>query len=164
MKKFILAFAVLMLSASSAFAQFEKGKKYVGASVSGLNVSFNNNEDWKIDFSTKLGIMVEDNWMITGQLEYDYRKEGFSTIGFGGGVRYYIVQNGLYLGAGGNLKHRWYDGEKMTDVLPTVQVGYAFFLNRILTLEPELYYNHSFKSHKDYSGFGVRVGIGIYLD
>jgi hypothetical protein len=164
MKKLFLAFVMLMLSASSTFAQFEQGKKYVGASVSGLNASFNNDEDWKIDFSTKLGIMVEDNWMITGQLECNYRKQGFSTIGFGGGVRYYIVQNGLYLGAGGNLKHSWYEGEKTTDVLPTVQVGYAFFLNRILTIEPELYYNQSLKSHSDYSGIGLRIGIGIYLD
>lgn len=164
MKKLLLVFVMMALSASTALAQFEQGKKYVGASVSGLNASFNNDEDWKMDFSTKLGIMVEDNWMITGQLECNYRKQAFSTIGFGGGVRYYIVQNGLYLGAGGNFKHCWYDGERFTDVLPTVQVGYAFFLNKILTIEPELYYNESFKSHKDYSGFGFRIGIGIYLD
>ena len=47
--------------------------------------------------------------------------------------------------------------------MPSVQIGYAFFLSHTVTIEPEIYYNHSFKSHSDYSTIGLRVGFGIYL-
>jgi len=81
-------------------------------------------------------------------------------ISAGVGMRYYIRQNGIYLGAGASYKHS--DG--YDDFMPNVHVGYAFFLSRTVTIEPELYYNMSTKSFKDYSGFGLRVGFGIYLD
>ena len=48
--------------------------------------------------------------------------------------------------------------------MPTIQLGYAFFLNRTVTIEPELYYNQSLKDHSDYSGFGLRIGFGIYFE
>ena len=48
-------------------------------------------------------------------------------------------------------------------MLPGVEVGYAFFLSRTVTVEPSIYYDQSFKCHKDFSTFGVRLGIGIYL-
>ena len=32
-----------------------------------------------------------------------------------------------------------------------------------MTIEPEIYYEQSFKNHKDYSTVGLRIGIGIYL-
>ena len=68
--------------------------------------------------------------------------------------------SGIYLGAGANYKH----SECYDDFLPNVNVGYAFFISRTVTIEPELYYNMSTKSFKDYSGFGLRIGFGIYLD
>ena len=47
--------------------------------------------------------------------------------------------------------------------MPTVQLGYAFFLNRTVTIEPELYYNQSLKD-QDYSGLGLRISFGIYFE
>ena len=79
------------------------------------------------------------------------------TLGVGG--RYYIVQNGIYLGAGVNYKH----SECYNDFLPTVQVGYAFFVNGCITIEPEIYYEQSFKNHKDFSKVGLRLGLGFYF-
>ena len=49
------------------------------------------------------------------------------------------------------------------DVMPGVEVGYAFFLSRTVTIEPAVYYNQSLKNHSDYSEFGLKVGFGIYL-
>ena len=46
----------------------------------------------------------------------------------------------------------------------SAQVGYSFFLNRTVTIEPEIYYNQSLKDHNDYSGFGLRIGFGIYFE
>ena len=47
--------------------------------------------------------------------------------------------------------------------MPGVEVGYAFFINRTVTIEPAIYYDQSFKKHSDYSTVGFRIGIGINL-
>jgi hypothetical protein len=51
-----------------------------------------------------------------------------------------------------------------TDIGPSVQVGYTFFLNKTITIEPELYYYQSLANHHDFSTIGFRIGIGLYLD
>lgn len=47
--------------------------------------------------------------------------------------------------------------------MPGVEVGYAFYISKTVTIEPALYYDMSLKSQKDYSTVGVRVGFGIYI-
>ena len=47
--------------------------------------------------------------------------------------------------------------------MPGVEVGYAFFLNDAVTVEPAIYYDQSFKNHKDFSTIGLKIGVGIYL-
>lgn len=140
---------------------FGKDKYYVGASLSTAGLSYSKSQDWQIGVHAKGGYLLEDNWMITANLGGDYYHKGSNkSLTAGAGLRYYIEQNGLYLGAGANYVHEHgYD-----DFMPTVQLGYAFFLNRTVTLEPELYYNQSLKNHSEYSGFGIRIGIGIYFE
>ena len=41
--------------------------------------------------------------------------------------------------------------------------GDAYFLNHYVTIEPELYFNISTKSFKDYTGVGLRVTMGVYF-
>ena len=48
-------------------------------------------------------------------------------------------------------------------MLPGVEVGYAFFLSRTVTVEPSIYYDQSFKNHSDFSTIGFRIGVGVYL-
>jgi hypothetical protein len=74
--------------------------------------------------------------------------------------RYYIIQNGIYLGAGATYKHA---NHNYNDIMPGVEIGYAFFINRHVTIEPALYYEQSFKDHSKYSNVGLRLGLGIYL-
>ena len=47
--------------------------------------------------------------------------------------------------------------------MPGIEVGYAYFLSRTVTIEPAIYYNQSFKNHSDFSSVGLKVGIGVYL-
>ena len=47
--------------------------------------------------------------------------------------------------------------------MPGLEMGYAFFLNKTVTIEPAIYYDQSFKRHSDYSKIGLRIGLGIYL-
>ena len=70
-----------------------------------------------------------------------------------------MEQNGIYVDVGGKYAHT----SGFDDFRPEVNAGYAFFLNKNITVEPEAYYEHSFKD-SDYSGFGVRIGLSIYFN
>lgn len=160
MKKLaILCMSLLMTVAANA--QFEKGKMYCGASLSGLNLSYNGSSDLNLGIQGQAGYLFADNLMGVGQVSYQHTgKEGvkdYVSVGVQG--RYYIIQNGLYLGVGAKLAHTG----SYNDVMPGVEVGYAFFLSRTVTIEPALYYDQSFKNHSDYSTVGLRIGVGIYL-
>ena len=169
MKKLMMA-AIGLMMATSMSAQhqnysetpFTQGKAYVGASFSGTDLSYSGITDGRLGIQGKVGYFFADNLMGTAQLGYEntVKKAGRSaTFSLAGGGRYYIQQNGLYLGASLIYKHF----NKSDDFLPSVQVGYSFFINRTVTIEPELYYEQSFKNHKDYSTVGLRIGIGVYL-
>jgi hypothetical protein len=158
MKKIAL-FVVALVMSVAANAQFEKGKGYLGASLSGFDLS-SQAKHFHLGLDVKAGYLFADNLMVTGQVGYNHLEDAKDTYQFGLGGRYYIVQNGLYLGAGARYKHE----HEYDDFMPNVNIGYAFFLSRTVTIEPELYYDFSMKDFKEYSGFGLRVGVGIYLD
>jgi hypothetical protein len=166
MKKSFLTLLCGLVFSLSGSAQtllptpFFQDKLYVGASLSGLDLNWNQNQKWKFDVAAKAGYLFDDNWMVTANTEYNVRNEAPNMFKAGAGLRYYFEQNGIYLGAGANYAHV----DKYDDFLPTVQVGYAFFLTRTVTIEPEVYYEQSFKNHKDYSGVGFRIGFGIYFE
>ena len=44
-----------------------------------------------------------------------------------------------------------------------VEVGYAFFLNRHVTIEPALYYKMSLHDFSGNSTVGLRIGFGYYF-
>lgn len=160
MKKKLFAMAVALLTAVTANAQFEEGKVYIGGSLTGLDMNYSGN-GFNFGLQAKGGYMLADDFMLLGSLGYShYGTSGVSdaySLGVGG--RYYIEQNGIYLGV--NCKYVHAGGRD--DFMPGVEVGYAFFLNGTVTVEPALYYDQSFYSHSDYSTFGLKVGVGIYL-
>lgn len=160
MKKLAILCASFLL-ALSANAQFEKGKVYCGASLSGLNLNYNGKSDLNLGIQGQAGYLFADNLMAVGNLSYQHTgKEGvkdYFSVGVQG--RYYIIQNGLYLGLGAKLAHTG----SYNDVMPGVELGYAFFVSRTVTIEPALYYDQSFKNHSDYSTIGLRIGVGVYL-
>lgn len=160
MKKIGILCASLMM-AIAANAQFEQGKVYCGASLSGLSLSYNGSSDLNLGVEGQAGYCFADNLMAVGKVAYQHTgKEGVKDyVGVGVQGRYYIIQNGLYLGAGVKLAHMG----SYNDVMPGVEVGYAFFVSRTVTVEPAIYYDQSFKNHSDYSTIGLRVGIGVYL-
>ena len=156
MKKVILLLAVLATTLT-ANAQFEKGKAYLGAGLSGLDIS-SQAKKFHFGANVKAGYLFMDNLMALAQVGYDHLDDTPDAFTLGVGGRYYIIQNGLYLGA--SLKFQRADG--INDFRPGVQVGYAFFLSRTVTIEPELYIDFSTKKFEN-SAFGLGVGIGVYL-
>ena len=159
-KKIAVVALGLMVSVG-AHAQFESGKQYCGASLTGLNLSYNGSEELSLGIQSKAGYFFEDDMMLLAQAEYKHSGlEGVKDYwALGAQGRYYIEQNGIYLGAGMKLIHTG----SYNDVMPGVEVGYAFFVSKQVTIEPAVYYDQSFKNHSDYSTVGVKVGIGIYL-
>lgn len=159
-KKIAVVALGLMVSVG-AHAQFESGKQYCGASLTGLNLSYNGSEELSLGIQAKAGYFFEDDMMLLAQAEYKHSGlEGVKDYwALGAQGRYYIEQNGIYLGAGMKLIHTG----SYNDVMPGVEVGYAFFVSKQVTIEPAVYYDQSFKNHSDYSTIGVKVGIGIYL-
>ena len=166
MKKLLMATISLMMAMSvnaqylnDSQTPFTQGKIYVGASLSNTDLSYNGLTKGHLGIQGKVGYFFADNLLGTAQLAYEKNKDVPYYISIGAGGRYYIEQNGLFLGASVNFKHQ----DEFDDFLPSVQLGYSFFINRTVTIEPELYYEQSFKNHKDYSKVGLRIGIGIYL-
>jgi hypothetical protein len=139
---------------------FAKDKFYTAASMSGFDLNWNKNQSWHMNLDAKCGYLFEDDWMITGNIGFDWFKAQPNAFTAGAGLRYYIEQNGLYLGAGANYLHN----SAYDDFVPTCQLGYAYFLNRTVTIEPEVYYNLSLKDYTNYSGFGFRISLGIYFE
>ena len=156
MKKIALFLVALVMSVA-ANAQFEQGKGYLGASLSGFDLS-SQAKKFHLKLDAKLGYMFADNLMALGEVGYEKTEDMPYTLSAGAGARYYIIQNGLYLGAGLKYSHR----EDFNDLVPNLHLGYAFFLSRTVTLEPELYFDFSTKS-SDYSNYGLRIGVGVYL-
>lgn len=161
MKKLITMIAVLLVTLTVS-AQFEQDKVYFNGSLSGLNLSYNGLDKLNLGIEAQAGYLVEDNLMLLGNMSYQHNgnKTVPEYISAGVGGRYYIIQNGIYLGANCKYVHAFHN---YNDVLPGIEVGYAFFLSRTVTVEPVIYYDQSLKSHSDYSTIGFKIGLGVYL-
>lgn len=161
MKKVVMLLIAFFVAVAS-HAQFEQGKCYVGASLSGLDLNYSGADDLNLGLGLKAGYLVADDLMLTAQvgMQYSGNDDVPTELNAGVGGRYYIIQNGLYLGVNAKLIHA---NHNYNDVMPGVEVGYAFFLSRTVTVEPAIYYDQSFKNHSDYSKIGLRIGVGVYL-
>lgn len=161
MKKIAL-FIIALAMSITANAQFEQGKIYVGASLTGLDLSYSGLDKFHLGLEAQGGYFVMDNILLKANAAFEYsgRENAPTDFIVGVGGRYYILQNGLYFGANAKLLHA---NHNHNDIMPGIEVGYAFFVNRTVTIEPSIYYDQSFQKHSDYSKFGARLGIGVYL-
>ncbi len=133
MKKLFIVI-LLMSCVLNAQAQFEKGKKYVGASLTGLSMSYSDNEEFRLGLDAEAGYFIADCVMLKANVGYEHTRV-MDDVRLGLGARYYFMQNGIYLGAGAEYNHFT---KNNNDVMIPVEVGYAFFLNEHLTIEPSV--------------------------
>lgn len=143
----------------TANAQFAQGTKYVSASLSGLGLSYSSNQKFRLGVDATAGYFLADCLMLKGNVTYDHTKE-IDDISVGAGLRYYFDQCGVFMGAGADYVHYT---PSDNDVQIPVEVGYAFFVNRFITIEPSLYYKMSLDSFSQKSTVGVRIGLGFYF-
>lgn len=160
MKKLFMAIAFATISATSAFAQFEKGKLYGGASLSGFDMSYSETTKFSLGLDVAAGTMIAQDWLLIGELGYLYQNSDTQTFSIGAKCRYYIEQNGLFLSLGAKYLHMFKD---YNDFYLTPEVGYCLFLNQSVMLEPSVYYNMSLSDFDDKGRFGIKIGLGFFF-
>lgn len=158
MKKVVTLF-LLLLFVTGAYAQFDKGTKYLSASLSGLGISYSTNERFRLGLDLDGGLFVSDCFLLKANIGYEHTRN-VDDVRVGLGARYYISQNGLFLGAGAEYNHFT---KNNNDVMIPVEVGYAFYLNHFITIEPALYYKMSLHDFSGNSTVGARIGLGFYF-
>ena len=171
---------LLAVFSVGAFAQFEKGTMYVNTSLSGLNLSYSKETRFSLGLNATAGYFLEDAWMLLGKAgyEYSYNSGDNHLLSIGAAGRYYIRQNGLYLGLGAKYEYRISEFNYETtkedgvvlhtehgrgNVFLTPELGYCFYLNHYLSIEPAVYYDISLNRFSDCSKIGVRLGMGFYF-
>ena len=161
MKRIFLAVIMAVVSLG-AFAQFEKGTKYVNLSLSGLDMSYSKNTDFNLGLDATAGYFLDDCWMLMGRVGYNHT-QGSDSFNLGAAGRYYILQNGIYLGLGAKFDFQHAGGADYHNIYLTPEVGYCFYLNHYLSVEPAVYYDMSLNHLADASKIGLRVGFGFYF-
>lgn len=155
-----MAISLLFLAtAMCAKAQFDAGTKYVNTSLSGLQMGYSQNEKFTLGADFTAGYFIADDWMICAQAGYNHA-DNYDYFSTGLGVRYYIYQNGLFLGLGPKFEHA---NPNVNNVFIAPEIGYAFFVNHYLTIEPSVYYNMSLNDFSDGSKVGLKIGFGFYF-
>ena len=123
MKK-IAFFIVALFMSVAANAQFEQGKGYLGASLSGFDMG-SENKEFKFKLSAKAGYLFSDDWMALGEVGYEHHEHMSDGVVIGAAARHYFSKNGLFVGAGLKYKH----AEEYNDLLPS---SISTFLPRAL--------------------------------
>ena len=138
---------LLMVVATGAKAQFESGTKYVGASLSGLGLSYSSSERFRMGVDAEAGLFVADGLLLKANVGYEHTRLA-DDVRAGLSARYYFLQNGIFMGAGAEYNHFT---SNRNDVMIPIEIGYAFYLNHYLTVEPSVYYKMSLHDFSDNS-------------
>ena len=159
MKKLVLL-ALLTVATTSAVAQFEKGTKYVGASLTGLNMAINDRQHFSFGLDAKAGYFIKNYWMVEGTFGWHTSRTHLDRCQIGAKLRYAQVENGLYYACGLKYIH---ERKSFNDLQLTPELGYCYYLNHYISVEPAIYYDMSFTDFSKKSEVGLKVGIGIYF-
>ena len=150
---------MLFVLSVSAKAQFEAGTTYMGASLSNLGVSYSTVEKFRFGANLSVGTFLADQFMVRADLGYNHTDavDDFSTGLMG---RYYFAENGIFMGVGGEFVHYT---KSRNDVMIPVELGYCFYLNHYVSIEPSVYYKMSVHDFSDNSSVGLKIGLGYYF-
>ena len=159
MKKFLFVFVGTLLFATNMSAQFEQGTKFLGASLTGLNLSYSKHENLGLGAEAKAGYFIMDDLMVQAEAGIDVKFKECQQIFVGAKGRYYVADN-LYLGAGAKLLHEF---KNYNDFLISPEVGYTYMVSSTFAIEPAFYIDISTNSFSKYTKVGLKVGVGIFL-
>lgn len=162
MKKIIVALLLAVVT-TGANAQFEKGTHYGEASLTGLGIGYASHK-FNFGVSAGYGYFVADGWMVGGRFGYLHQGAGNNFATLQGLFRYSFKKNGLNVGGGLQYQHGGNsDPDAKGDYIQLCpQVGYTFYLNHYVSIEPAIYCDLGLNDIKYGTNFGLKVGVGLY--
>ena len=140
-------------------AQFDESTYIVNASVTGLNIAYNETEKLNAEVDISAGSFVMDNFAILGNIGSKFNNNGNQKFYIGADARLY-TNFGIYLGAG--LEYNYLRATDWKGMMYDLHLGYAYFLSRTVAIEPAFYYKHAF-NEKDKYDYGFKIGFGCYF-
>lgn len=167
MRRLIITTALALATATAAHAQFTEGTKYIATSLSGLNMSYSKSSEFNFGLNAEGGYYFADAWMARANMGYNHAKtlDGFT---LGAGVRYSFLQNGIFIGGGLEYAFDKYTNtgytERVNNLRIPIEIGYTFYLNHYLAVEPAIYSKMSLNHFSEGSEFGLKIGLGFYFD
>lgn len=154
---------ILLLIAATfctkASAQYEEDTYYLNASVSGLNISYNSTDKLNAAVDISAGMFVADHIAVIGNIGNKINNDGYRRFDIGADARLY-TNPGVFIGAG-----LGYENDKDKDwkgTMYNLHIGYACFLSRTVTIEPQFYYKHALNKSDVYD-YGFKIGFGCYF-
>lgn len=174
MKKLFAALSLALLTLS-AHAQFEKHTSYLNTSLTGLDLSYSNGQKFRLGLDATGGFFFEDAWMVYGRVGFQHQflpghDNDVNNLKIGAGARYYFTQNGIFLGCGLQYEHA-NNIDNDADVMTvkgnflqlTPEIGYCYYINKYLSIEPSVYYDLCLNKFTKGSRVGLRLGMGFYF-
>lgn len=169
MKKFVLAFS-LLVSSAAVFAQTDKGDFLVGGSF-GFRTNSNNSS---FSLTPNVGYFFANHFAAGANVTLDFQKTGnvrTTDLGIGPFMRYYFGNANFrpFLTGGiGYLMNRY----KINDIKYTnngfytqLGLGGAAFINESVAFEGVAAYNYSdYKNAGSSNGFGLNLGFQVYIN
>ena len=190
----VLTMLLIAVSSMQASAQFEKYTSYLNTSLTGLGLSYSKDSRFKMGVQATGGYFVEDCWMVYGRFGFEHQgargvMKNRNDLQIGVGGRYYIEQNGIFLGVGLAYQHatnvtfsQHYSNDAATTengpveirtvynyygnrnyVHLTPEVGYCFYVNNYLSIEPSVYCNLCLNRFSEGTEIGLKLGMGFYF-
>ena len=186
----VLTMLLIAVSSMQASAQFEKYTSYLNTSLTGLGLSYSKDSRFKMGVQATGGYFVEDCWMLYGRFGFEHQgargvMKNRNDLQIGVGGRYYIEQNGIFLGVGlayqhatnvtfsqhesiiggttenGRTVYNYYGNRNYVHLTP--EVGYCFYVNNYLSIEPSVYCNLCLNRFSEGTEIGLKLGMGFYF-
>ncbi len=186
----VLTMLLIAVSSMQASAQFEKYTSYLNTSLTGLGLSYSKDSRFKMGVQATGGYFVEDCWMVYGRFGFEHQgargvMKNRNDLQIGVGGRYYIEQNGIFLGVGlayqhatnvtfsqhesiiggttenGRTVYNYYGNRNYVHLTP--EVGYCFYVNNYLSIEPSVYCNLCLNRFSEGTEIGLKLGMGFYF-
>ena len=190
----VLTMLLIAVSSMQASAQFEKYTSYLNTSLTGLGLSYSKDSRFKMGVQATGGYFVEDCWMVYGRFGFEHQgargvMKNRNDLQIGVGGRYYIEQNGIFLGVGLAYQHatnvtfsqhesiigetsengpveirtvyNYYGSRNYVHLTP--EVGYCFYVNNYLSIEPSVYCNLCLNRFSEGTEIGLKLGMGFYF-
>ena len=141
-------------------AQFDAGNYHIAASLSGLNFNYTAKSGMRAGLNIDGGYFLDDNILARVGFGYNHYGKHNDAFTFGVGLRYYIAEYGINFGTGAEFSHR---SPNINNLHIPLELGYTFFLNNSVALEPQVCYKVSLNDFTGGSEIGCRLGLGYYF-